>query len=84
MPPDYVFKGVDGNPDKTYDELKSKPHIASWIKLDNNVPMGQSATVVDEGTRNRATEQESRRRPLAIEYAKSIAHARRILRESYP
>lgn len=52
VPPTYVVKKVDGNPERTYNELKDDPRVSHWRKYNNDVAKGTQAPLQEQGQRD--------------------------------
>jgi hypothetical protein len=50
--PAYVHEGIDGKPEKTYQKLKQKPYMKSYVSISTDVPKGEKPKILDRGTRH--------------------------------
>jgi hypothetical protein len=62
VPPEYVFKGIDERPEKTYQALKQKPYMKSYVSISTDIPRGEEPKVLDRGGAQHGTQTARRRR----------------------
>jgi hypothetical protein len=52
VPPAYVHEHIDGKPEQTYEVLKKKPYMKSYVSVSTDVPRGEKPKILDRGARH--------------------------------